>query len=132
MLVAVAATLAFAGHKVILVEADLRRPSIGEALDLQARPGKRGTAGVLMGEILLKDATIPATSVSENLQVLLVERSAANLADGLLASSDDLSPEAVVAGRYLLDRYTKRERKARVAVDARVRKLKKKSTLAFD
>ena len=54
-----AATLAFSGHKVILVEADLRRPSLAGALDLLAKRGKRGTAGVLMGEISLQGRAHP-------------------------------------------------------------------------
>jgi polysaccharide biosynthesis transport protein len=89
-----AATVAFAGQQVILVEADLRRPSVARALDLAARPGKRGTAGVLMGEIALKDALIPVRQLSDNLRVLLVEQSAPYLADGLLAASDDLVDQA--------------------------------------
>ncbi len=94
-----AATLAFAGHKVILVEADLRRPSLGGALDLRITRGKRGTAGVLMGEISLKDALVPVTALSDNLSVLLVEHSAPYLADGLLASSDEI----VLEGESLAD-----------------------------
>jgi polysaccharide biosynthesis transport protein len=89
-----AATIAFAGQQVILVEADLRRPSVARALDLAARPGKRGTAGVLMGEISLKDALIPVSELTDNLQVLLVEQSAPYLADGLLAASDHLVEQA--------------------------------------
>jgi Mrp family chromosome partitioning ATPase/capsular polysaccharide biosynthesis protein len=89
-----AATIAFAGQQVILVEADLRRPSVARALDLAARPGKRGTAGVLMGEIALKDALLPVPQLTDNLRVLLVEQSAPYLADGLLAASDDLLDQA--------------------------------------
>jgi Mrp family chromosome partitioning ATPase/capsular polysaccharide biosynthesis protein len=94
-----AATLAFSGHSVILVEADLRRPSLGGTLDLRVKRGKRGTAGVLMGEISLKDALVPVTELSDNLDILLVEQSVPYLADGLLASSDEL----VEQGRELAD-----------------------------
>jgi polysaccharide biosynthesis transport protein len=89
-----AATMAFAGQKVILIEADLRRPSVARALDLAAKPGKRGTAGVLMGEIALGDAIIPVTKLTDNLSVLLVEQSAPFLADGLLAASEGLVEQA--------------------------------------
>jgi Mrp family chromosome partitioning ATPase len=89
-----AATIAFAGQQVILVEADLRRPSVARALDLAARPGKRGTAGVLMGEIALKDALLRVPQLTDNLRDLLVEQSAPYLADGLLAASDDLLDQA--------------------------------------
>ncbi len=97
-----AATLSFAGHKVILVEADLRRPSLARALDLHAKRGKRGTAGVLMGEISLKEALIPVKSLSENLKVLLVEQSAPYLADGLLAASDELVLQAETLADYII------------------------------
>jgi Mrp family chromosome partitioning ATPase len=56
--------------------------------------GKRGTAGVLLGEVPLRDALTPVPRLSEKLSVLLVERSAPFLADGLLAASDDLVQEA--------------------------------------
>jgi succinoglycan biosynthesis transport protein ExoP len=90
-----AATMAFAGQKVILIEADLRRPSVARALDLGLKPGKRGTAGVLMGEVALADAIVPVDDISENLSVLLVEHSAPFLADGLLAASESLVEQAV-------------------------------------
>jgi Mrp family chromosome partitioning ATPase len=61
--------------------------------------GKRGTAGVLMGEISLKDALVPVTELSDNLDILLVEQSVPYLADGLLASSDEI----VEQGRALAD-----------------------------
>jgi succinoglycan biosynthesis transport protein ExoP len=97
-----AATIAFAGNKVILVEADLRRPSVARALDLAAKPGKRGTAGVLMGEIALKDALITVRQLTDNLRVLLVEQSAPYLADGLLAASDDLVEQAEDLADYVV------------------------------
>jgi Mrp family chromosome partitioning ATPase/capsular polysaccharide biosynthesis protein len=97
-----AATLAFSGSKVILVEADLRRPSLAGALDLLAKRGKRGTAGVLMGEISLRDALIPVSRVSENLSALLVEQSAPYLADGLLAAADELVGQAEALADFLI------------------------------
>jgi Mrp family chromosome partitioning ATPase/capsular polysaccharide biosynthesis protein len=97
-----AATVAFAGHKVILVEADLRRPSLGAALGLRAKRGKRGTAGVLMGEISLRDALIPVKALSDNLSVVLVEQSAPYLADGLLAASDALVEQAESLADYVI------------------------------
>ena len=97
-----AATLAFAGHRVILVEADLRRPSLGGALNLRVKRGKRGTTGVLMGEVSLKDALIPVTELSENLDVLLVEQSVPYLADGLLASSDEIVTQGNPIADYII------------------------------
>jgi Mrp family chromosome partitioning ATPase/capsular polysaccharide biosynthesis protein len=97
-----AATLAFSGSKVILVEADLRRPSLAGALDLLAKRGKRGTAGVLMGEISLRDALVPVPRLSDNLSALLVEQSAPYLADGLLAAADELVEQAESLADYLI------------------------------
>jgi Mrp family chromosome partitioning ATPase/capsular polysaccharide biosynthesis protein len=97
-----AATLAFSGHKVILVEADLRRPSLAGALDLLAKRGKRGTAGVLMGEISLQDALVPVKRLSDNLSALLVEQSAPYLADGLLAASDQIVEQASALADYVI------------------------------
>lgn len=97
-----AATLAFSGHKVILVEADLRRPSLAGALDLLAKRGKRGTAGVLMGEISLRDALVPVKRLSDNLSALLVEQSAPYLADGLLAASDAIVEQAQALANYVI------------------------------
>ncbi len=97
-----AATLAFAGDRVILVEADLRRPSLASALDLLAQRGKRGTAGVLMGEISLRDALIPAPRLSDNLSALLVEQSAPYLADGLLAGSNTIVEQAQSLADYVI------------------------------
>lgn len=97
-----AATIAFAGHRVILVEADLRRPSLARALDLLAKRGKRGTAGVLMGEISLRDALIPVDKLSDNLSVLLVEQSAPYLADGLLAVADEIVSQAAELADFVI------------------------------
>jgi Mrp family chromosome partitioning ATPase/capsular polysaccharide biosynthesis protein len=97
-----AATIAFSGHKVILVEADLRRPSLARGLDLLAKRGKRGTAGVLMGEISLRDALIPVKTLSDNLSVLLVEQSAPYLADGLLAVADEIVAQASELADYVI------------------------------
>jgi len=97
-----AATLAYAGHKVILVEADLRRPSLAGALEMHTNRGKRGTAAVLMGEISLHDALIPVDEISGNLSVLLAEQAAPYLADGLLSASDDLVRQAERLADYVI------------------------------
>ncbi|HEX3911691.1 MAG TPA: Wzz/FepE/Etk N-terminal domain-containing protein [Solirubrobacteraceae bacterium] len=97
-----AATLAFSGNKVILVEADLRRPSLAGALDLLTARGKRGTAGVLMGEIALRDALVPVKRLSDNLSALLVEQSAPYLADGLLAASNEVVEQAQSLADYVI------------------------------
>ena len=97
-----AATLAFSGNRVILVEADLRRPSLSGALDLLTARGKRGTAGVLMGEIALRDALVPVKRLSDNLSALLVEQSAPYLADGLLAASNEIVEQSQELADYVI------------------------------
>lgn len=47
-------TLAEAGHKVILLDCDLRRPTIGEKLNLENKPG---TSDVLVGRSTLEEVT---------------------------------------------------------------------------
>lgn len=78
-----AASLALAGNKVILIEADLRRPSIGEALGLPAQPG---TVSVLLETTELRDALITTRAYGPNLQMLLAGTGSAGgwLADRLI------------------------------------------------
>ena len=65
-----ASSLATAGHNVILIEADLRRPGIGPALDLQA---KYGVASVLVESVALKDALVTTPTFGANLGILLAD-----------------------------------------------------------
>jgi tyrosine-protein kinase len=63
-------SLATAGHNVILIEADLRRPGIGPALELQS---KYGVASVLVESIALQDALVTTPTFGSNLGVLLAD-----------------------------------------------------------
>ena len=63
-------SLATAGHNVILIEADLRRPGIGPALDLQA---KYGVASVLVESVALQDALVTTPTFGANLGILLAD-----------------------------------------------------------
>jgi capsular exopolysaccharide synthesis family protein len=63
-------SLATAGHNVILIEADLRRPGIGAALDLRS---KYGVASVLVESIALEDALVTTPTFGSNLGVLLAD-----------------------------------------------------------
>jgi capsular exopolysaccharide synthesis family protein len=63
-------SLATAGHNVILIEADLRRPGIGAALDLQSR---YGVASVLVESIALRDALVTTPTFGSNLGILLAD-----------------------------------------------------------
>jgi tyrosine-protein kinase len=96
-----AATLASAGQKVILAEADLRRPSLATALNVVAG---HGMVGVLMGELDLEDALIPADQLGlgDNLRLLLAEQSGPYLGDGLLAASDQLVSQAEALADYVV------------------------------
>jgi capsular exopolysaccharide synthesis family protein len=63
-----ASSLALAGHRVIVIEADLRRPSVAEALELQEVRG--GVVGVLIENESLEDALTPTPTYGNNLRVL--------------------------------------------------------------
>ena len=66
-----AASLARAGHTVILIEGDFRRPTIGEAL---GAGGAHGIGKVLLGTVSLEDALVPVRVFGERLRLLLVRR----------------------------------------------------------
>ncbi len=93
--------LASAGHSVILIEADVRRPTLGATLGINA---SRGIAGVLMREIDLEDALIPVDmdAGDGSIRVLLVEQAGAYLADGLLASGPELLEHATRFAEYVI------------------------------
>jgi tyrosine-protein kinase len=66
-----AASLAMGGSKVILIEADFRRPTIGAALGVRPRVG---IGKVLLGRRDLESALVPAPALGDNLQLLLVDQ----------------------------------------------------------
>ncbi len=65
-----ATSLALSGNRVILIEADLRRPSLGQLLE--AAPSVGGVVSVLIENIALEDALV-TTRYGPNLQVLLAD-----------------------------------------------------------
>ncbi len=66
-----AASLSSTGRKVILIEADLRRPAISRALSVEPR---RGVIGVLIESVSLEDALIDGEAFGlPNLKLLLAE-----------------------------------------------------------
>jgi Mrp family chromosome partitioning ATPase/capsular polysaccharide biosynthesis protein len=71
-----AASLARAGGRVILIEGDLRRPTIGRTLGV--RP-KRGVVSVLTGEASLDEALITAPDQPPNLKLLLADHMGAGI-----------------------------------------------------
>ena len=66
-----AASLSSAGKRVILIEADLRRPAISRALGVEPR---RGVVGVLIESMTIEEALIDGDSLGlPNLHLLLAE-----------------------------------------------------------
>lgn len=66
-----AASLSSTGRRVILIEADLRRPAISRALSIEPR---RGVVGVLIESVSLEDALIDGDAFGlPNLKLLLAE-----------------------------------------------------------
>ena len=63
-------SLATAGHNVILIEADLRRPGIGPALGIQSN---YGVASVLVESVALQDALVTTPTFGSNLGILLAD-----------------------------------------------------------
>lgn len=63
-----ASSMALAGNRVILIEADLRRPSLAEALGIEEIRG--GVVGVLIENTGLQDALTPTPSYGNNLLLL--------------------------------------------------------------
>ncbi len=81
-----ASTIAAAGKRVILIEADSRRPSIGRALEMQAEVG---LASVVTGRRYLVDALMPVGGENAKLRVLLNAADEAPAADVLSHVSAD-------------------------------------------
>jgi non-specific protein-tyrosine kinase len=68
-----AASLTLAGHKVILIEGDLRKPEIGPSMGLRE---SRGVVSVLLGEANLEEALVSSGALGSDLKVLLAEHTA--------------------------------------------------------
>ena len=87
-----AASFALAGKRVILIEADLRRPKIGRALGVRAT---RGIASVLIDGLPLSEALMTTEAYGDNLKLLLVDRAGEWMADQFsLPAAQDLVEEA--------------------------------------
>jgi receptor protein-tyrosine kinase len=66
-----ASSYALAGKRVILLEADFRRPTISKALGVQSRVG---VGKVLLREVGLEQALVPVKPFGDDLRLLPVER----------------------------------------------------------
>lgn len=98
-----ASSLALAGNKVILIEADLRRPAIAKALGIEPR---HGTGSVLLETVDLQDALETTRAYGNYLQVLCADYSGAAsgwMADRLfLPSAQNLVIEAKKLADYVV------------------------------
>lgn len=74
-----ASSLALAGNRVVLIEADLRRPALGNALG--ASPVRGGVVSVLIENTSLQDALITTPSHGPDLEVLLADYEGGWIAD---------------------------------------------------
>jgi polysaccharide biosynthesis transport protein len=75
-----AEALALAGRRALLIEGDLRRPTIARALGIQPIIG---IGAVLVNDVSMEDAIVTTPEYGRNLGFLLVERNADALADRL-------------------------------------------------
>ena len=73
-------SLAQAGNRVILIEADMHRPAIGAALGCRPR---HGIASVLIRQSTMEEALVSTEEYGPDLQLLLVERPGLESADRL-------------------------------------------------
>jgi len=73
-------SLVQAGHRVILIEADMRRPTIGAALGVRPR---YGIGNVLVGQAPLEEALCVSREYGDDLQLLLVDRPEVGAVDRL-------------------------------------------------
>ena len=95
-----ASSLALAGNRVILIEADFRRPTVGEALGIHVRAG---IGDVLLGNVELESALAPAPPFDYNLSVLLVDRADDWLAEVLsLPAAEALLEDAKRLADYVV------------------------------
>ena len=95
-----AESLALAGHKVILIEADLRKPDVGTTLGLD---NDTGVIAVLLGEARLEDALVESPLFGSDLKVLLAEQTAPFASEILsLPSSRKLIEEAADLADYVI------------------------------
>jgi capsular exopolysaccharide synthesis family protein len=78
--IGLAVALANGGGRVILIEADMRRPTFASLLSLDVR---YGTEAVLIGEVDLEEALVPVRFEGTSLRVLAAQYAGSTMADRL-------------------------------------------------
>jgi capsular exopolysaccharide synthesis family protein len=92
--------LAVAGHRVILIEGDLRRPTIARALGIHP---VAGIGAVLVNRVSIEEAIVTTPEYGRNLGFLLVELTATSLADRLsLPTARQLVSEAQAIADFVV------------------------------
>ena len=92
--------LVAAGNKVILIEADVHRPTIGAALGVRPR---FGLSAVLIRQVALADALVTTDRHGPDLQLLLVDRPGPATADRLsLPTARQLVSQAEELADYVI------------------------------
>jgi polysaccharide biosynthesis transport protein len=97
-----ASSLALTGKNVILIEADLRRPSLGPVLDME--PSKGGVVSVLIENTRLATALSSSPTYGPNLQVLLADQTGSGWVTDLFSipASDALIKDAKRLADYVV------------------------------
>src|SRR4051794_1696372 len=99
-----ASSLALAGNRVVLIEADLRRPAVRDALGVE-QP-ENGTGSVLLEAVDLEDALVTTKAYGSYLQLLLADDSGAAtgwMADRLfLPAASQLIEDAKEIADYVI------------------------------
>jgi capsular exopolysaccharide synthesis family protein len=92
--------LVAAGNRVILIEADVHRPTVGLALGVRPR---FGLSAVLIRQVALQDALVTTERYGPDLQLLLVDRPGSATADRLsLPTAQQLVAEAEELADYVI------------------------------
>jgi len=98
----IAHSFAHAGYRVVLIEGDMRRPTIADALNIRPR---LGIGAVLIKRAELEEALVTTRQYGKNLRFLLVERVATALAEQLsLPTARELVADAeAIADIVIID-----------------------------
>ncbi len=103
-----AAAMAQAGNRVIMIEADLRRPELGSALQVGV---KQGVVSVLIGETKLEDALVESPLMGPNLRLLLADHTGPattelfglKVAEQLIADAEAIADFVIVDSAPLVE-----------------------------